>query len=136
MRVVLDTNLFVSSLLKRDSPPDLIRRAWEAKRFALVTSEWQLAELRRVSRYSHLQPLLKPHEIGRLVRRLRRHANVLTDLPTFDLSPDPDDNPLLATAVAGQADVLVTGDKADVLALGKVAGIPIMNAGDFLTRLR
>ena len=41
------------------------------------------------------------------------------ELPKVELSPDPDDNPLLATAIAGMADFLVTGDKRDVLSLGK-----------------
>ena len=136
MRVVLDTNIFVSALLSRGGPPDLIRLAWEAKRFTLISSRWQLAELRRISRYPRLRPLLKPHEVGRLVLRIERYAEILTDLPTLDLSPDPDDNPLLAMAVAGQADLLVTGDKAHVLVLGKVAETPIVSARDFVARLR
>ena len=135
MRVVLDTNIFVSALLKKDSPPDLIRLSWEAKRFTLVTSRWQLAELRRISRYPHLSSLLKPHEVGRLILRLEGHAEVLDELPTVDFASDPDDNPLLATAIAGEADFLVTGDRADVLVLGKVEGVPIVTARVFWERL-
>ena len=135
MRVVLDTNILLSALLRKDSPPDLIRRAWEAKRFTVVTSRWQLAELRRVSRYPRLRSLLRGHEVGRLMLRLERHAEVLDELPKVDLASDPDDNPLLATAITGEADYLVTGDRADVLVLGRVEGVPIVSARAFLERL-
>ncbi|UCH26810.1 MAG: putative toxin-antitoxin system toxin component, PIN family [Trueperaceae bacterium] len=134
MRVVLDTNILLSALLKKGSPPDRIRRAWEARRFTVVTSRGQLAELSRVSRYPRLRLLLKPHEVGRLILRLQRYAEVLTDLPTVDLAPDPDDNPILATAIAGRVDVLVTGDRADLLALSRVQGIPVVTARGFLER--
>ena len=136
MKVVLDTNIILSGLITEDRAPRWILDAWLDDRFTLLSSEWQLAEVRRVSRYERLRTRLKPHLVGKIVRRVRAKGIVLTNLPVLDLSPDPDDNALLATAVAGQADVLVSGDKTDVLALGKVAGIPIMNAGDFLTRLR
>ena len=136
MRVVLDTNIILSGLITTDRPPRYILDAWFENRFTLVSSEWQLSELRRVSRYAKVRKRLKPHLVGRLVRRVRTKGILLTNLPTLELSPDPDDNPLLATAVAGQADVLVTGDRADVLVLGKVKGIPIVSARDFLTQLQ
>lgn len=50
MRVVLDTNVVLSGMLRKNSPADLLRQAWEERRFTLVTSEWQLEELRRVRR--------------------------------------------------------------------------------------
>lgn len=77
MRVVLDTNVIVSGLLRRGSPADFLRQAWVDKRFTLVTSELQLDELRRVSRYPRLRKYLSPHEVGRLVGQIRRHAVVI-----------------------------------------------------------
>lgn len=120
--------------MKRGSPPDLIRQAWEADRFTLVSSSWQLTELRRASRYPRLKPYLEPHEVGRLVLRLKRRAEVLDTLPQVEHSDDPDDNPLLATAIAGEANVLVTGDKSDLIALGKIDGIPLVTVRAFLTQ--
>lgn len=135
MRAVLDTNILISSLLSRHSPPDRARRAWEAGRFTLVTSDWQLEELKRVSRYPRLRAHLKPAEVGALVSRMRRKAVVLSELPALELSPDPDDNPLLATAAAGEADFLVTGDRSDLLVLGSVGRARIVGAAAFVEEL-
>jgi len=131
MRVVLDTGILIAALITSNTPPDLIYRAWRKKRFTLVTSEWQLAEFRRVSRYPRVRPFLRPSEAGNLVNGLRHQAVVLADLPAVDLSPDPDDNPVLATAIAGAAQYLVTGDKRDLLALGEVQGVQMVTARNF-----
>ena len=50
------------------------------------------------------------------------------DLIEVAHSPDPDDNRILAIALAGQADYVVSGDRADMLSLGEVEGIPVMTA--------
>lgn len=135
MRVVLDTGILIAALLTRNTPPDLIYRAWRRKAFSLVMSEWQLSEFRRVSRYARLRKYLKPAEVGDLVNGLRHQATVLNQLPDIQRSPDPDDNPILATAIAGGADYLVTGDKRGLLSLGKVEGVQIVSARDFVDRL-
>ena len=131
MRAVFDTGILLAALITSGTPPDLIYRAWRKKAFELVTSEWQLDELRRVSRYPKLRKYLKPAEAGTLVNGLRHQATVLQELPNLELSPDPDDNPILATAIAGGADFLVTGDKRDLLSLGKVEAVQIVTARAF-----
>ena len=60
---------------------------------------------------------------------------MLTDLPTLEVSQHPDDNPVIAMAVAGEADFLVSGDKRDLLALGHIEKTKIVTARDFLTKL-
>jgi len=135
MHVVLDTGILIAALITTDTPPALIFRAWRKKRFELITSEWQLDEFRRVSRYSKLRRYLKPVEAGNLVNGLRHQATVLKTLPTVDLSPDPDDNPVLAMAEASQAQYLVTGDKKDLLALGSIGGTRIVTARQFIDAL-
>jgi putative PIN family toxin of toxin-antitoxin system len=52
------------------------------------------------------------------------------------LSPDPEDDVFLETAVDGEASLLVTNDKADLLSLKSVKGIPIVSAGEAVKRLR
>ena len=103
MRVVLDTGVLIAALITTNTPPALIYQAWRKRRFELVTSEWQLDEFRRVSRYPKLRRFLKPTEAGNLVNGLRHQATALKALPTVELSPDPDDNPVLAMAEACQA---------------------------------
>lgn len=131
MRVVLDTGILIAALITTDTPPALIYQAWRKKHFELITSEWQLDEFRRVSRYSKLRRFLKPAEAGHLVNSLRHQAVVLETLPTVNLSPDPDDNPVLAMAEASRAQYLVTGDKKDLLALKTIGGTHIVTARQF-----
>jgi putative PIN family toxin of toxin-antitoxin system len=136
MRVVLDTGILIAALITKDTPPDQLYQAWRKRRFELVTSEWQLDEFRRVSRYPKLRKYLQPIEAGNLINGLRHQALLLQTLPDVDLSKDPDDNPLLAMAIAGEADYLVSGDKRDVLALKKVDKTRIITARRFLAILQ
>ncbi len=53
---------------------------------------------------------------------------ILVDLPTVDLSPDPNDNMIIATTLKGRVDYLVSGDKKDLLSLETVQNIPIITA--------
>jgi uncharacterized protein len=102
----------------------------------LVTSEWQLDEFRRVSRYPKLRRFLKPEEAGNLINGLRHQATVLEVLPTVELSPDPDDNSVLAMAEVSEAQYLVTGDKKDLLVLGAIGTTRIVTARQFVETLR
>jgi uncharacterized protein len=71
-------------------------------------------------------------EVGTLVNALRSKALVVEDLPNLDVSPDPDDNPIIATAIAGEAQYLVSRDKRDVLDLQAVAGVRILTIREFV----
>jgi hypothetical protein len=135
LRVVLDSNVLISALISTDSPPDLIYRAWREKRFALVTSKAQLAELRRASSYPKLRNLISSREFGALINRLHG-ALVLNRLPRIDVSSDPADNYLLAMATAAEADFLVTGDAKGLLRLKKFGSTRILAPGSFLKLLR
>lgn len=110
MRVVLDSNILFSALISPHGLPDTIYRAWRAARFELVTSRHQLEEIRRASRYPRLQAVLQPAKVGAMLNNLQR-ALVLEKLTLTEECTDPDDAFLLAMAVQGQADYLVTGDK-------------------------
>ena len=135
MRVVLDTGILIAALITKNTPPDQIYQAWRKNKFELITSEWQLAEFRRVSRYPKLRKYLLPAEAGNMVNGMRYQAIVLTELPTLEVSQDPDDNPVLAMAVAGEADFLVSGDKRDLLALKTIEKTRILTARKFLSEL-
>jgi uncharacterized protein len=117
MRAVLDSNLIISALINGAGVPARVLEAWRRGRFALVLSEEQLEELRRVTRCERLRPLITAAAAGVLLNELRAHAQMLVELPRVDRSPDPADNFLLAMAQAGEADALVTGDKHDLLSL-------------------
>lgn len=110
MRVVLDTNVLLSALISPHGFPDAIYRAWRSTRFELVTSQMQLDEIRRASRYPKLQAILQPAKVGTMVNNLQR-ALVLEHLDITIETDDPDDAFLLAMAVAADSDYLVTGDR-------------------------
>ena len=135
MRVVLDSNLIISALITGTGVPARVLEAWRRGRFLLVLSEEQLEELRRVTRYERVRPLISSQAAGVLLNELRAHAQMLADLPHVDWSPDPGDNFLLAMAQASEADVLVTGDKRDLLSLKVFQRTRIITARQFLTQL-
>ena len=95
---------------------------WLNWAFERVTSEWQREEIRVVSRYKKVAPFRKPPEVGKLVNRMKKRAVVLSGLPRVNYLPDPDDNPILE-ALTGRASYLVSGDKGDLLAPGRVQGV-------------
>ena len=132
MRVVLDTNVLMSAFISPTGTTARVRKLWLGGEFELVTSERQIEEFKRVSRYEHLQPRLKQGEIGAFVNNLRKSALMPERLPNVDLSPDPDDNHILAAALAGEAQYLVTGDKPDLLALGRVQGVRVLAVREFV----
>ena len=128
MRIVLDTNILVSALISREGPPGQLLAEVKRGGLRLVTSTEQIAELGRVLRRPHLTRYIAPAVAEDLLRNLAEVGEVVTELPDLDVSPDPDDNRILAIAVAGRADLIVSGDKNDMLALGDVEGIPIVTA--------
>jgi len=136
VRIVLDTNNLISGLLRKDGPSGALLRMWTDGQFLLVTSTYQLAELRRVIGYARLRRRIQPEEVREFTDNIDSKAIVLGELPTLDVSPDPDDNPILASALAGNADLIVSGDKAHMLALESVDNVPVVNARDALQLLR
>ena len=134
MRLVIDTNVLISALLAATSLPAQLVVLWRAGRFDLLTTAGQLDELMRVTRYPKIRERLAPAVAGRLVNDLRALAVTLDRLPVVEVSADPDDNYLLALAMAGAADFLVTGDKRDLLGLSVHQGTRIVTTRDFLAR--
>jgi uncharacterized protein len=130
MRFVVDTNLLVSGVISTGSPRRLLDEA-KAKTFELCTSERLLVELLDVlSRTKFAARLsqagLTPHHI---VDDLRRLSVVVSPTHTPRVVPtDPDDDHVIAAAIAGQVDLIASGDKRDLLPMISYAGIPIVTA--------
>ena len=128
MRVVLDTKILLSALMVRGTPPDRLYEEWRHGRFQLASAEQQLEELKRVARRPFFRARLTASEIGRMINDIRRLAVMCDPLPPVVVSPDPNDDFLLAIAQAAAADYLVTGDKSDLLALGAHGRTRIVSA--------
>lgn len=132
MRLVIDTNILISALLSPLSPPAQLLILWRQGRFVLLTANEQLDELRRVTRYPKNRDRLPQALAGKFINELRGLAVVIDNLPTVRVSRDPDDDYLLSLAERGSADMLLTGDKHDLLSLGRHAGTRITAVRNFL----
>ena len=137
MRFVLDTNLLVSGVIAAGLPRRLIDGA-KAGEFELCTSEVLLAELLDVLSRENFVTRLSQAELTPqgIVDDLRRLAVVVspTDVPRV-VPTDPDDDHVIAAAVAGQVDLIASGDKRDLLPMGSFQGIPIITARAAVERL-
>ena len=136
IRAVLDTNLLVSYLLTHRPPiATLIDHHLARDHFLLLTAPELLAELDRVLTYAKLQRYYTDEERTCFVALVMALGEVM-DLPETipRICRDPDDDRLIACAVVGEADVIVSGDN-DLLALERVRDIPILTAAQFLEML-
>ena len=136
MRVVLDTNILISALIRPKSVARQIYEGARSGRIAVVICDAQLDEFRRVTRYPRVQQYIRPSEAGTMLNELRELAVYIEVNEKVDVSPDPADNFLFAMAQASQADYLVTGDKEDVLALGQYGKTQIVTVRKLIEILK
>ena len=81
MKVIFDTNLYISTLIKPSGAAAKAYTLWSKdKRFSLLTSETQLDEFRRVSRYPELKALISSQRAGAMVNKLRLRATLLSKI--------------------------------------------------------
>ena len=137
MRIVIDTNLLVSALIADGAPSRLLDAA-RAGVFELCTSDVLLAELLDVLGRSHLANRMQRAGLDATstVEDLRKMALVVTPqvVPQV-VAADPDDDHVLAAAIAAGADLIASGDRRDLLPLGRYQGIPIVTAREALERI-
>ena len=130
MRVFLDTNVIVSAVTTRGLCADVFRTV--LAEHELITSTRVLQEVRRI-----LQVKFGVSETSRekIKRRVLRKAEIVQPktVPAV-IADDPDDNHVLACAVEGNADLIVSGDR-HLLSLKDYQGIPIVRPMDFLRTL-
>lgn len=136
MRILLDTNIILSGLLSPEGPPAQLLQAWLDGAFDLVTAQAQLDELQRVFTYPRIRPRVSSEQARDFLGNLAATALLAPPGAPVALSPDPDDNLLLAAAIAGRVDAIVSGDKSHMLALARAEGIPIVTAREALDLIR
>jgi uncharacterized protein len=135
MRVVLDSNIFISALISEKGAPFLVYKAWQKRRFDLVCAVEQIDELKNASRYPKFKGVVAPHIFGQLINLLSATELVRGAAVETELS-DPDDVFLLGIASAGEADYLVTGDKrAGLLALKTFGRTKIVTPTEFIAAI-
>jgi putative PIN family toxin of toxin-antitoxin system len=125
MKVFLDTNFLVSALTTRGLCAELFEVVLQSHE--LLTSDPILRELKRIL----------PGKLGQseeitegFINLLRTHAILVTTEHPLPSLPDPDDEPIVASAIAGSANIFVTGDKA-LLELQSIEQLPIVSPRKF-----
>jgi putative PIN family toxin of toxin-antitoxin system len=133
VRAVLDTNVIVSGLLSEHSPPRWLVDAWLDRRYILVTSLYQVDELSHVLAYPRVASRLRlsDAEVDLILAALLSQGQVVSGvLQLPGVTRDPKDDPLVACAVEGAAEYLVSGD-ADLLDLGRHGNVQIVTPREF-----
>ncbi len=135
MRVVFDTNTFISAVISPNGAPRRLLNEALKHRFSLYTSPILLAELLDVlERPKFSARLVKAHLTpAKIVHEIRNLAFlVIPQNVAKIILADPDDDHVLACAVVAQANMIVSGDQ-HLLALGEeFQDIQILNSADAL----
>ena len=125
MKVFLDTNVLASALATRGLCAELFEVVLQSHE--LLISEAVFQELERIL----------PGKLGQswsvtegFLAFLHDEACLVKGEPPFPSLPDPDDEPIVAAALSGQAHVFVTGDKT-LLKLQMVVKLPVISPRQF-----
>jgi putative PIN family toxin of toxin-antitoxin system len=110
MRVVLDTNQLVAALVR---PPELatLLMAWESARFVPIASPALIDEYQHVLAYPEIANMVYPELRRAFQSHLLADIEILIPPETPRLCRDPDDDKVIAVAIYGLADYVVTVDQ-------------------------
>ncbi len=134
LRAVLDTNVLVSGLISEHGAPRQLVDAWLDGHYTLVTSLHQVVELNHVLAYPRIasRVRLSDAEVDLILAALLSQGQVVPGaLQLPGVTRDPKDDPLVACAVEGAADYLVSGDR-DLLDLGETENILMVTPREFV----
>lgn len=132
IHAVLDVNVLASGSLKAPTPPGLLLDLWQAGSFRLIVSEHILTNLQRTLAKTYFRRRLTAAETNAFLALLRQEAILAPITASVQgVAPDAEDDLVLATAMSGQADYLVTGDAA-FLDLQTYRGVRIVSPRAFL----
>jgi len=115
MKVVLDTNIFISGIISPKSNSGKIIQEWSNNSIELVTSAPLLAEIKQVLQYPKILKLTNwnNQKIEEFVDYLHFFSTTVDISDTnYHFDQDPNDNHIIETYIAGNAEYLITGDKA------------------------
>lgn len=137
MRVVIDTNVIVSGLMRTSGPPAEALNAARERVFSWIISPHLIGEAQGVLSRPHIRRhvTLSDEGMAEFLAEISDVAILAEPTARIDVSRDVNDNRVLEAAVAGEADYIVTGDR-DLLELGSHAGIQIVTPAAFVKLLR
>jgi len=128
LKVVIDTNIFISTVLG-GKVSGKICELLVKKKFRLLYTLELLEELKYVLSVKDLE--FNEIEIEKILTFIKAEAIFVQPSEKISLCRDPKDNIVLECALAGKADAIVTGDK-DLLSMKFFSNIPILTPRQFL----
>lgn len=137
-RVVLDSSILVSAFLVRGGAAEKVLRAISVMGDQIVTSNLILTETARVLlTYARIRKRYSYHDedAHRYLRGIEVVSSIVNPLWIPAISRDPNDDDIIAAAVTGNADTIITRDK-DLLILKSHNGIEIIDPERYLKALR
>ncbi len=137
MRVVLDTNQFVSALISKYGASAKVLQAFRDGQIEVAISPLLLAEVNEVLHRPRLKRKyhLTDRDIEAYLLLLSRYAIMVPGKVEVDVvAADPDDNLIISCALEAEADYIVSGDH-HLLDLGEYQGIQIIRALELLQML-
>jgi putative PIN family toxin of toxin-antitoxin system len=135
IRVVLDANIFVSTVLKSHSKPAKVFQLAKEGKVTLISSKDILSEVKAVLLYPKLRKFhhRTPKEIDAFVKKATRVSFIVPGTTKIqEIKDDPADNKYLSAAVEGRADFVISGDH-HLKDLKTFQGIRIIDPSSFLT---
>jgi len=136
-RAVLDTNVLISGLITEGGPACQAVDAWLENKYTLVISLYLVQEITAVLSYPRIRARIRldERELEAIVAALLSQAEVTPGrLHMPGATRDPKDDAIVACAIEGNADVIVSGDQ-DLLALGDDKGVRVVTPRQFVEML-
>ena len=128
IRIVIDTNVYISALMFGGLPGSLLDLVFLRSFVTLISPDL----LRELDEKLRLKFEVSPEDASTILERITGAADVVQPEETLHVvKEDPDDNRVLECAVTGQADYIVTGDR-HLLQLSEYRGITVLRVRQFL----
>ena len=133
MRVAIDTNVFISTIIKPENRVGMVVVRMRNGDYTLLYSQEMLEELTRVITRDKIWKKYKLTDdtFNAFLNSIIEHGERVQVFTVVNICRDPDDNLLLALALDGKADYVVSVDK-DLLDLIRIQNIPIITPAAFL----
>jgi uncharacterized protein len=138
MRITLDTNQLIRALMR---PPELATfiMAWDAKRFKVIASPELIEEYERALAYPEVAERIFPELLRAFRSHLMGDIEIVNVPKVIGICRDPDDDKVIATALFGMIDYLLTRDRdlqtKEIARLLRAAGITIVDIDELVRML-
>jgi putative PIN family toxin of toxin-antitoxin system len=138
IRATLDTNVLASGIVtSAQTINGQAIQAWQDNKYTLVLSEEILTEFSRTLLQPYFSARLTAAQIEAILNLFRSEATIVSPIVSVEgVAPHPEDDPIIATALSGKAQYLVTRDEKLQKKVPEYKGVSIISPLVFLQRLR